>query len=167
MGNLWRFSMAVLAAATFGGLTQASVVVPLTLEEMTDKADSILVGKCSSVRSFWKDRKIWTDATFKVDRRMKGRSAGEIVVRQLGGSVTEPAPVAMRIAGGVEFGVGETSLLFTKRRKDGAETVLGLSQGRVPLERDPKSGRWRSRDGQLLDNLLSRIDARLKGRAKR
>ena len=167
MIRLRRFSILLLAAATLGGLAQASVVVPLDLDEMTDQADSILVGTCNSKHSYWKDKKIWTDATFQVDRRVKGNPSDQVVIRQLGGSVLKPVPLAMKVSGATQFEIGETALLFMKRRPDGAGAMLGLSQGHMRLTREPRTGKWKSQDGRLLDDLLSRIQNRLKGSAQR
>ncbi|MEE9231644.1 MAG: hypothetical protein V3U86_13150 [Acidobacteriota bacterium] len=167
MIRLRLLSTLLLAAAALIGLAQASVVVPLDLDQMTDQADSILVGTCNSKHSYWKDKKIWTDATFQVERRVKGNPSHPLVIRQLGGSVLKPVPLAMKVSGLSEFEIGETALLFMKRRPDGAGAIVGLSQGHVRLTREPRTGKWTSPNGRFLDDLLSRIENRLKESAQR
>ncbi len=161
MNKLQRIVPVLMVAIAAAGLLQASITVPLSLEKMTDRAERIFVGTCTSTHSYWKERKIWTDVTFQVERHLKGKAVAQVTFRQLGGSVREPAPVAMRVAGMAEFRAGESALLFLERAHDGTETLLGLSQGRVPLVRDQRSGGWRTPNGQPLESLMERIEKRL------
>lgn len=144
---------------------KATLVTPMSLEQMTDQAHWIGIGTCTSVHSAWESKQIWTEAVFKMERTLKGGSPTELRVRQLGGRVSEPVPVAMRVPGVQDFRVGEINLLFLERGVDGTPRVLGLMQGRVPLSRDDK-GALRGPGGEAVESILSQVEARLKAGAK-
>jgi hypothetical protein len=149
----------VMVSAT--GMIQATLVVPMSLDQMSTRAQRIFVGECTSVRSYWEGTKIWTEARFQVKRGLKGTAATEVRFRQVGGSVSEPVPVEMRVVGAPQFEVGETDLLFLEGAPDGSERVLGLFQGRLRLQRDKATGEWRSESGERLEALIGRVQARL------
>jgi hypothetical protein len=153
--------MALLTAS----LAQATLVVPLDTNQMIDRAHWIGVATCTSVRSAWEGKQIWTEVSFRVDRPLKGGAQSELKLRQLGGRVNEPVPVAMQVAGAAEFTVGETDLLFLEAGPDGSRRLVGFSQGKVPLHRDA-AGELRTGDGERLEALVGRIESRLKSSAK-
>lgn len=161
MRTLARMALALALTALALGPARATLLVPLDLDQMTERAHWIGVGTCTSVRSFWVGKQIWTEVSFRVDRPLKGSAGPEVRLRLLGGQVDHPVPVAMRVAGAPEFEVGETDLLFVERDPDGANRLVGFSQGRMPLRRDA-SGNLRAADGSTVDDLAARIEARLK-----
>ena len=156
------FALVLLTVAAAGAcLSHATLLVPMDIEQMTDRAGWIGLGTCTEKRSYWQGKQIWTDLSFRPERALKGEGGGEIRIRQLGGRVEKPVPLVMGVAGAPEFEVGETSLLFLERSPDGTHRVVGLSQGRIPLRRGA-SGEWLAGDGARLEALVSRIEARLK-----
>lgn len=157
-----RLAPLFLAVAVAGVcLAHATLLVPMDIEQMTDRAAWIGLGTCTAKSSYWQGKQIWTDLAFRPERAVKGDAGTEIRVRQLGGRVEKPVPLVMGVAGAPEFEVGETSLLFLERSPDGTHRVVGLSQGRIPLRRGA-SGEWLAGDGDRLEALVSRIEARLK-----
>jgi len=165
MRKLLRFVLMLTLLPAAASLARATLITPLSLEEMTDQAHWIGVGTCTSVSSAWQGKQIWTDAVFKVERSVKGAPSTELHLRQLGGRVSQPVPVAMRVAGVHDFLLGEIDLLFLDQDPGGARRVLGLMQGRIPLRRDA-SGELRGPDGEKLESILARVEARLKAGAK-
>jgi len=160
-----RSAPVVLLALMTSSLTQATLVVPLDTNQMTDRAHWIGVGTCTSVRSAWEGKQVWTEVAFRVERAIKGGTQADLTLRQLGGRVNQPVPVVMQVAGAVEFRVGETDLLFLEAGPDGSRRLVGFSQGRVPLHRD-EAGELRTGDGERLEALVGRIESRLKPAAR-
>lgn len=156
-----RTAVALVLLAGVAGAARATLLIPLDLDQMTDRAHWIGVGTCTSVSASWVGKQIWTEVIFRVERPIKGNGGAEVRLRQLGGRVERPVPVAMRVAGAAEFRVGESDLLFLERGPDGSHRLVGFSQGRIPLHRD-EAGALRTTDGSPAEDLVARVEARLK-----
>jgi hypothetical protein len=139
---------AALAAALVVGAApaHATVMVPMTLDELTADAVLVVRGRVVGRDAAW-DRaheRIYTTARLVVTETVLDRRQAddrEILVRSLGGEVGE---VGMKVAGSPQLGIGEDVLLFL--RVDPAEpstfAVVGMNQGRF----DVRAGA----DGQLV-----------------
>ena len=126
-----------LPAAFFITPAHATTVKKLTSEELADEASVIVKGTVASVTSQWeKEQKvIYTYVHVFVDEYIKGVGSREVTVRQLGGIVDD---IGLYIEGAPKFEQGEKVLLYLRpsiRRYDNTYfEVVGLSQGKVPLE---------------------------------
>jgi len=118
----------------------ATVVVPLTLEAMTERADVVCVGVVMAQRAAWNDdrTRIHTTTEVRVERTLKGKRApGEVItVRQLGGVVDGVSQV---VPGNAHLTPGETTVLFL----DADEAlpfhyVVGMAQGKFTVQPAPE-----------------------------
>ncbi len=135
--NRFRTFIVVTFAVLALGLAQAAsatTVQKLTLQELTKKATSIVVGKVVDATSSWDAAKkeIYTFYTVSVSQPVKGSKAGEtITIRQLGGAVGNIASV---VPGMPSFKKGEEVVLFlTQEDAAGYPWVMGLQQGKYSV----------------------------------
>jgi hypothetical protein len=141
----------------------ASTVVAMSLDQMTERAESIFLGRVTGTRADWNAERtrIYTYVTLEVDRYLKGGSPSKVAtVRFLGGRVG--AFMAM-VPGSPRFEVGEEVLLFCAGGGARIPTVLGLSLGKFSIATDARGDKILKRDisGLMLAN--HRTDARKPG----
>jgi hypothetical protein len=141
----------------------ASTVVAMSLDQMTERAESVLVGRVTGTRADWNTARtrIYTYVTLEVDRYLKGGSASKVAtVRVLGGRV---GPYAAMVPGSPRFEVGEEVLLFCAGGGARIPTVVGLSLGKFTIATDTRGEKILTRDisGLMLAN--HRTDARKPG----
>jgi hypothetical protein len=148
-----------LAGMAAGGI-EATVIIPMTLEQVASRAHWAGVATCTGVSSRWEGKKIVTDVSFDVDRAVKGGARAQVRLLLLGGSVSAPVPVSMQVPGSPVFRKGDIDLLFLETGADGVERIVGFSQGRVPLRRDA-AGALRTEGDEDLERLLQRLGAHL------
>jgi hypothetical protein len=121
---------------------RASLILALDLPAMVARADRIAVVDVRGVRSFWNDRhdRIVTAVELSVVDGWKGDAGPgtRLTVLQPGGTVGD---ITTTVDGMPRFVPGERALVFLHGARD-RETVVGLTQGKRPLHRDPHSGRW-------------------------
>lgn len=138
---------ALVGALALGAApARATVMVPMTLEELTADAVLVVRGRVVGRDAAW-DRaheRIYTTARLVVTETVLDRQKSderEVLVRSLGGEVGE---IGMKVAGSPQLGIGEDVLLFL--RVDPAEpstfAVVGMNQGRFDVRPGP--------DGQLV-----------------
>ncbi len=120
-------------------------VVPLSLDEMADQADSIVVARCSDVLTRWQGNKIVTDVVLDVQERFKGAAQSQISIVMYGGTAMHPrlnVPVNMHVPGSATFQADDEVLVFSRRNQKGEAQILGLNQGKFRLERDENTGEY-------------------------
>ena len=126
------FVLAVLPPAS-----HATTLRKFTLSELSSSADVIAVGKCERKVCFWKDRKIYTSATIRLEKSLKGgdKPNETVEVRMLGGRVYKPIPIRMQVLGVARVSVGEEMVLFLKRdvKKPKRHRFLGMFQGKFTI----------------------------------
>jgi hypothetical protein len=111
--------------------TYATTVERLGLEDLVKKAGSIVVGRVSSVRTYWSanGKLILTDYTVEVDETLKGQAARRIAVTAVGGKIGD---LELHVSGMPAFQQGESAVIFIEQ--SGAyQTVVGLNQGRFTV----------------------------------
>jgi hypothetical protein len=141
----------------------ASTVVAMSLEEMSERAESIFLGRVTGTRADWNAERtrIYTYVTFEVSRYLKGGSDSRVAtVRLLGGRV---GPYLASIPGSPRFDVGEEVLLFLAGGKARVPTVLGLSLGKFTIAADPSGEKIVKRDISSLVLANHRTDSRKPG----
>ena len=136
MDRFRHFILVALAALALvlAQAASATTVQKLTLQELTKKANSIVVGRVQDAVSSWDAAKkeIYTFYTVSVSQPVKGSKAGEtITIRQLGGTVGNIASI---VPGMPSFRKGEEVVLFlTQKDAAGYPWVLGLQQGKYSV----------------------------------
>ncbi len=159
----WMRIALVAAAVAAVGAGEAAVKrgKDMTLEQLTKKADVIVVGKCKSKQARWVGGHIETDYEIRVDEPLKGeklfRAGSSIRMTVMGGSTTTP-PISQYTELQPHMYAGEDVALFLKTDPAGSpETrakavkmgsnllqsprVLGLNQGKFSIVVDEKDGR--------------------------
>ena len=124
------------SALLVSGLCLATVMIPLDLNQLTEKADQIVLGHCTGKRVYETGDMIWTEYTFQVYEVLKGGKVKEVKVRQPGGEIGERG---IKVSGTVNFLPLEEDVLFLDKDKDGTRDVIGWSQGRFKVYYDEKT----------------------------
>jgi hypothetical protein len=160
------FSLSLFVASFLGvagSSASAATVVAMSLEQMSDRADAIFVGRVEGIRSDWNAERtrIYTYVTFEVDRYLKGGRGGRLeTVRLLGGQV---GPYLAMVPGTPQFVEGEEVLVFQVGGGARIPTVLGLSMGKFSIVRDPSGETMVKRDISSLMLANHRTDSRKPG----
>ena len=149
MRHACRLPSALLALAIGVGSSlglvapaRATLILALDLRALVCRADRIAVVDVISVQSFWNagHERILSTVELSVVERWKGEApvGARLTVVQPGGTVGE---VTTTVSGMPRFTPGERMLIFLHGPTDRG-TVVGLTQGKRTLRRDPGSGRW-------------------------
>ncbi|MGB5285442.1 MAG: hypothetical protein WBN29_13095, partial [Polyangiales bacterium] len=152
-----------LAAVLFTSPANGSIVQGLELEELTEKAERIVIGRVLFSESFLhQNGQIWTWHRVAVEQEIRGRAPDEqeLIIETLGGQIGD---IGMRVEGEATFSVGERVLVFASGGGPySAFRTVGMAQGvmRVRAERGVDTVH-QSREGLM----LVRRDAQ--GRLKR
>lgn len=131
-------TLAVVASLNTS-ISRGTVLRKLSLDELVSHADTIAVGTCEKTEAIWLDRKIYTVATIRVGRPIKGETVADNIIRVyiLGGRVRKPMPVKMNVPGAAQVMQGEEMLLFLKSRcSKGQHRFVGMAQGKIPVKTD-------------------------------
>ncbi|MEQ8280046.1 MAG: hypothetical protein RMA76_01950 [Deltaproteobacteria bacterium] len=130
--SLFAMLLAPLAA-------EATVMVPLSVEDLTARSAMVMRGRVLAQQASWDDnqRKIYTFTEIEVLSTVHTQNAApeRVFVRSMGGEVGD---VGMRVAGTPKFSVGEEVFLFLRVDPKNAEQfqVVGMSQGKFTVTRD-------------------------------
>lgn len=126
----------VLAAAPISA--EATVLAPLSYEQMTDAADLVVRGKVASLRTETDSRGgVWTVAELDVTRAYKGSVGTRVTVRTPGGAVADRIMV---VEGMPRFSETEDVVMFLSARSAGDYLVIGGWQGKFTVRPDPMDG---------------------------
>ena len=169
--SMFRAAAWVAVALAPCGAT-ASTVRPMNLEEMTERAARIFVGRCADVASAEHPavRAGVTRSTFDVDEVLKGSPAARVSFRHIGTRRADGAPP------GREFGIpridpGEEVVLFLYGESAlGLSSPVGLGQGRFTIFRGKDGRRYVQNDAgnrPLLRGLSPKARARIGEAAER
>lgn len=131
MGTRAWVGVAVVGAVVgLASPASATISQALSLGELVDQADHVVLATCVDARASRDGRRrIVTDFTLRVQESMKGgASAGEtLTMRRLGGAIGD---LGMRIEGEPHLEVGERYLVFLRTLSDGRTLrPVGMSQG--------------------------------------
>jgi hypothetical protein len=122
----------------------ASVVVAMSIEEMTQASPLVVRGRVGQIQVSWDEgeRKIWTRAEIQVLEALKGRTEATLLVRQPGGEVGNKG---QHVEGAGQFTTGEEGLFFLEPAADepGTYTLYALAAGKVGFEKS-KAGELRA-----------------------
>jgi hypothetical protein len=125
----------------------ASIVVRLTLGELVQQADLIVLGRCEGTSSEWgaKGKSIVTNVTIAAERCFKVSDCPPLIrIRQEGGTVDG---LTMTVNGEPQFRAQERVLLFLERTSSSFYRVVGMSQGKFSvIQRGPEGKSYVKRD---------------------
>lgn len=132
-------SLSLGAAMLWPQSAHASTAIALTLPELCDKSDSVVVGIPKSKISRWESGRIVTYTTVAVDTAVAGGSkAGDtITVRTLGGVVDDIGQITH---GEAVLSIGKPMMMFLRpmaanpKALAGSLVITGMSQGALPIE---------------------------------
>ena len=123
------------------GSSQASLLRAMSLGELANAADRIVVGNVVSVNAAWdaQHRRILSTIEVDVEESWKGPAAANrhITIVQPGGSVGD---MEMAVQGMPGFSVGEKSVLFLQGQV--RFQVAGMGQGKRALTWNETSKQW-------------------------
>ncbi len=115
-------------------IAQATIMQRLEIEELTRKSTDVFYGQVMATQTYWNadHTRIYTGVQVRVFESFKGaaRNGETVKVVQLGG---EKDGFKMDYAGRPEFTTGESIVLFTTRNRQNELTVVGLKQGKLPV----------------------------------
>jgi hypothetical protein len=120
---------------------QALSVVDASDEQLTDKAEWIVMGKVLSAHSEkdFGNGEIFTYISVRVTDVVKGKlSSRDIVLKTLGGRSGDDI---VYIPGAADFFRNEEVFLFLERRSDGSLMPIGLMLGKYSVYRDSQTGK--------------------------
>lgn len=137
-----------VVVAGFGAvaLVDASTVEPMSLAQMSERAQLIFTGRVIEQRTGWNvsRTRLYTYTTFEVDRYLKGGSgAATVEIRVWGGQVGQ---YRVMVSGAPSFGQGEEVLLFLGGGGAQMLTPLGMSLGKFTLSTNADGARVVKRD---------------------
>jgi len=135
------------------------------LQKLTQRAEIIVVGRCTAIQSAWNAKRtlISTYVSYDVEETLKeGLWDKQIVVKTLGGTV---GSITQMIVDGPTFEVGERALLFLTASDEPATfRIQGVRRGKLRIYSDSRTGeRFLMRDTSPLMHGAERRGAPLQG----
>ena len=154
---LRRAFLACLLALAAALPAWATVVVPLTLDDLSRVSTVIFEGTCvdNRVERDASTNRIVTYTTFTVADVIKGDVGSTYTIKQIGGELPDEA-VVRHIHGIPKFQVGEEYVVFMAGVSSaGFSSPIGLSQGRFKVKRE--NGRRQVTNGRDFRELTADI----------
>lgn len=116
----------------------ASVLIHLSMAEMTEQSSAILYGRCVEVKAArTTGGDIVTENVFEVQEYHKGNLGSRVTITEPGGELNG---VIVDFPGVPRFRVNEEAVLFVWTGRSGRHQVIGLAQGRFRVSRDAQTG---------------------------
>lgn len=139
------YSVAILAGLLLAAPLGAVIMRALSLNELVEGSDRIVLATVISNESRWNDEhtRIYTYTTIRVEEYLKGSgSVGEtLVVRTLGGAVGE---MGLHVEGAPVFRPNDKEVIFLSSITGRPEfSVTGWNQGRFKVLTHPETGQER------------------------
>ena len=152
----------------------ATTVIRLTLPEMVQESELIVVGTVVGAESVWIGRELYTRYTVEVEETMHGEGHGTVPVLVAGGvDRSRRIPIGMAVAGAPTFLSRERAVLLLDQIEPGSSTsdfrIVGFNQGRFTVNgertQSPEAApAQRSRAAEPLDTLRARLRALIRER---
>jgi hypothetical protein len=129
-----RIIVAIAFAITASSVV-ASTLLPLKLDDLATRAESIVVATVADVTPRFNDAHtlIVSDVSLAVDETVAGASVSYLTVSEYGGRVGD---VELVVPGLPRFELGERVVLFVCRDALGLARTCGASQGRLRVVED-------------------------------
>jgi hypothetical protein len=129
----------------------------LRLEDLTKRAEVIVVGKISNVKSVWNNEKtrIYTKVTVDVGEYVKGENPDRtLVITQLGGEVDGVGELYTHTP---RFSKEEEVLLFVKKDSRNNLMIEGGDEGKYVVTKNKLTGEKMVQGGLTLKSFTSRV----------
>ncbi|MBU2550676.1 MAG: hypothetical protein KKB20_19870 [Proteobacteria bacterium] len=131
-------------------VARATMVIPSSLEYMTGRAETIVLGRVTGQSAYWEDKVIYTAVAFEVSEYIKGGEPDRpatLEIKVTGGQVGD---IRLEMDQAPVFNAGEEALLFLVG--DGYKhQVYGIYYGAYRVSPGTRAGsKWVS--GPLFDN---------------
>lgn len=138
IGALGAMMLAAALSVVTPSESHATVVVPLSREELTAQSDFVVRATVLSRRSGWNDdhSQIVTWTRLRVTEYLKGAGEAELVLRQFGGEVDG---LASEVPGDARLVQGQHAVLFL-RRGPGVVFLTALAQAAYVVTVSPDAG---------------------------
>ncbi len=161
LGSCLVIAIALLASARWGtkadeappqdtlATPDTSLALALSVQDMVNQSDLIVIGNCVETKSIWVDRSLVTLAAVSVSESLKGNETSTITVSLPGGvDANRRIPIAMTYPGAPRMTPGEDVFLFLTNSDEvgGSYTVTGFSQGKFSIVTDEDGELSVSRD---------------------
>jgi hypothetical protein len=134
-------AVAIIVLSVWASTAWATMVKPMSVEQLSSTASNIVVGQASESWTSWNatHTRIYTYTRVKVSKALKGTQADTVVVKQVGGSADG---YTQHVAGVQAIQNGENAVLFLRPSPagDGTLMIVGLMQGHFRVARDSKTG---------------------------
>lgn len=130
------------------GVTDTTLAVALSVEDMVRQSDVIAIGNVVETRSVWSDQTLVTLATVTVTESLKG-TASTLTVELPGGiDANRAVPIAMTFPGAPSLQPGDNAFLFLTATGGvaGSYNVTGFSQGKFSIITDESGEEMVSRN---------------------
>ena len=134
-----RMALVLLALATWAPPARASVVVPMTLAELSREARVIVEAEVLAVHVTADTGRVERVVSLRVLARWKGDSDNVVHLRLPGGTHGRTHTL---VTGVPSMRVDERFVLFLADSPGGAYRVLGLHQGAWRVHASPANGAW-------------------------
>jgi len=125
--------MTAIGGLIIFNLIYATTMIPLSIEELTDRSTLIITGKVVEINTYKNEENgvISREVMVIPDKILKGevQSKAPIAITVWGGTVDD---ITMYVPGSPNFEEGEKVLLFLSENK-GKKGVVGLAQGKFSL----------------------------------
>ncbi|MDP7037912.1 MAG: hypothetical protein QGI45_02035 [Myxococcota bacterium] len=135
----------------------ATTVVPLSLAELTKKADLIVEVTIESRSAAWQGQRIYTTSRAQITHTLKDQNSQRskhIDIQSLGGVVGQ---IGQKVHGAATLETGKQYLLFLIEPEPEKYFVYGMAQGVITMMRNDKGqlaiapGQESRQHGQLFD----------------
>lgn len=129
--------------------SETSLAIDISIEEMINQSDLIVIGNCVDTRSQWIDRNLVTLASISAKEILKGEGLSEVTVVLPGGvDANRKIPIAMTYPGAPRITPSEDVFLFLTKDDEflGGYGIVGFSQGKFSIVKDEDGQEVVSRD---------------------
>lgn len=137
--SVFRRLLGALVLVT--SVSQATTVIPPSFAELVAKADLVVDGEITAVRSelvhSGGGRLVYTYVTVEVLETIKGVSPENLELRLLGGTMGD---FTMQVEGVPEFAVGDRDVLFVVGNGEQFCPLVAIMHGRYPVIPRPSDG---------------------------
>src|SRR5438045_9187932 len=115
----------------------ATTVIPPSFDDLVSRAEMIIQGSVTDVRSEWTgegaQRHIMSYVTVKVEDAIKGNPGASVTLRMLGGTVRAET---MQVSDAPKFKVGDGDVLHVVNNGTQFIPLVGIIHGRVKIKKD-------------------------------
>jgi hypothetical protein len=123
---LRRLMLLVPLCIVIAPQAQATTAINLSLAELSDSANVVVIGEVVQSQSYWDGGVILTDSTLSVIDCLKGACGQDVVVTTIGGEV---GSIAQAVIGESSYRPGEQVMAFLRTQPDGRLQTVGMAQG--------------------------------------